>query len=685
MKYIFRLLCVMLLSMVMGRVCAQETDESELARIFGNEEFVSIATGQRQPLSRAPAIASVVSAKDIEAMGATDLDQVLESVPGLHVALSPIYYDPIYVIRGVYSKFNPQVLVLINGISITNLNLGDRNLVWGGMPVKDIARIEVIRGPGSALYGADAFAGTINIITKTAQDINGTESGVRVGSFNTKDAWLLHGGKWGELDAAFSVEVHSTDGQREVITADAGSSSSIGATLTPGPVNTRRDTLDARLDLARGDWRLRMGYQGRFDVGTGAGGADALDPKGDGSSDRFNADLTYHNPVFSRDWDVKLQMNYFDLNRISHFVLYPPGAYAGAFPEGMIGNPQVFERHARVEGSGVYSGFADHILRIGAGFYFGNLYKVRETKNFSSPSTPLGGIVDVSESAPFIRRATRKVWYGYAQDEWSFAPDWTLTAGVRGDHYSDFGNTFNPRLALVWQARQNLTTKLLYGRAFRAPSFAEKYNINNPVTLGNPSVEPETVDTTEIAFDYQASQTLRTGLSLFRYKMKDIIRFVADPAPATTSTAKNTGSQTGYGLEWEATWDATNAWHLTGNYAYQRSTDDATNSDAGNAPHHHIFARADWRFQPDWSLGTQVNWVADRKRVAGDARPAVPDYTTVDMTLRRKSKGEPWNMALSVYNLFNVDAREPSLSPGRIPGDLPLAKRNFMLELGYDF
>lgn len=674
-----------MLMFAVANVCvAQNADEEGLAAIFGNAEFVSIATGQRQLLSRAPAIASVISARDIEAMGATDLDQVLESVPGLHVSRSSIYYSPIYIIRGAYSKANPQVLMLVNGVPITNLNFGDRNLVWGGMPVKNISRIEVIRGPGSALYGADAFAGTINIITKAASEINGSESGLRVGSFNTKDAWLLHGGKWGELDAAFSMEIHSTDGQREIITADAGRLSP-GATLAPGPVNTQRDTLDARLDLTRGDWRLRLGYQGRFDVGTGAGGADALDPVGDGSSDRFNADLTYHNPVFSKDWDMKLQMSYFDVNRISNFVLFPPGAFGGDFPDGFIGNPAVYERHARIEATTIYSGFRDHRLRIGAGFHFGNLYKIRETKNFSSPRTPLGSVVDVTNTAPFIRTANRKVWYGYLQDEWSFAPDWTLTGGLRGDYYSDVGTTLNPRLALVWQARQDLTAKFLYGHAFRAPSFAEQYNINNPVALGNPSIEPETIDTMEAAFEYQATQGLRTGLSLFLYKMKDIIRFVADPAPATTSTAKNTGSQTGYGFEWEAVWDVSQAWRLTGNYAYQRSTDDATNTDAGNAPRHHIYGRSEWRFKPDWNLGAQINRVADRKRVSGDTRPEVADYTTVDMTLRYKSKMEPWNMALSAYNIFDADAREPSLSPGRIPNDLPLASRSFMLELGYNF
>jgi iron complex outermembrane receptor protein len=113
---------------------------------------------------------------DIEAIGATDLDDVLK--PSDSMSSNALRLDPIYVIRGIHSLFNPQVLVLINGIPITNLFVGS-DLIWGGMPINDIARIEVIRGPGSAVYGADAFAGVINIITKTAQDIDGTEIGAR--------------------------------------------------------------------------------------------------------------------------------------------------------------------------------------------------------------------------------------------------------------------------------------------------------------------------------------------------------------------------------------------------------------------------------------------------------------------------------------------------------------------------
>ena len=72
----------------------------------------------------------------------------------------PLVITRSIVFRGVHTGFNPQVLMLINNIPITNLFHGDRNLVWGGMPVEAISRIEIIRGPGSALYGADAFAGS---------------------------------------------------------------------------------------------------------------------------------------------------------------------------------------------------------------------------------------------------------------------------------------------------------------------------------------------------------------------------------------------------------------------------------------------------------------------------------------------------------------------------------------------
>jgi outer membrane receptor protein involved in Fe transport len=457
---IYIVLCLLMQPIV--DTVAQERGEEEeaLLQIYGDEEMISIATGSRRPIAKAPAVASVITAEDIKAIGATDLDEVLETVPGLHVARSFIGYNPIYTFRGIYSDFNPQVLVLINGIPTTNLFQGDRHQIWGGMPVEAIARIEVIRGPGSALYGADAFAGVINIITKTKQDIEGTEVGVRPGSFDTWDAWALHGGTWGGFDVAAILEYHDTDGQQEIIDADAQTvfdNFDTSASLAPGPVNLQRENFDARLDVARGDWRLRAGLQRRRDWGNGAGVAQALDPNNRFASDRWNVDLTYHNPEFAENWDVTAQLSYLDTSEEVErsLVLFPPGTRLPigsdgnvnplgnlvSFPDGFIGNPEVFERHARFNVSAFYTGFERHFLRIGAGFNYGDLYKTRETKNFGpgvidgtiSPIDEM--LTDVSDTPfVFLSEGDRKNYFFFLQDEWKFANDWELTAGVRYDH-----------------------------------------------------------------------------------------------------------------------------------------------------------------------------------------------------------------------------------------------------------
>jgi iron complex outermembrane receptor protein len=339
----------------------------------------------------------------------------------------------------------------------------------------------------------------------------------------------------------------------------------------------------------------------------------------------------------------------------------------------VIGNPYKWERHLRANLSAIYSHFQSHKLRFGAGTQNDDLYRTEETNNFSTGFP--GPVINV---IPFLLPHSRRVNYVYAQDEWNFTRDWYLTAGVRRDQYSDFGGTTNPRLALVWDTAYNLTTKLLYGRAFRPPSFSELYNINNPVLIGNPNLKPETNESTELAFAWQATSKLQANLNLFSYQMKDILR------PDSSGVVQNAGRQHGHGFETELVWDAAANLRLTGNYAMQHSIDETTNQDAGNAPRNHVYARADWRFMPRWTLDTQFNYIANRKREPGDLRPPIADYHTVDITVRSNNENGDWGYSLKVYNLFNADAREPSpygtpFVP--IPNDLPVDPRAFRVEL----
>ena len=676
------------------------SEEEELAQVYSDKTTISIATGTTQTLRRAPAVATVITAQDIAAMGARDLDEVLETVPGLHVSRSNGAYTPLYLIRGVASEFNPQVLMLQNGVPMTTLYVGSRGIIWGGLPVQNIARIEIIRGPGSALYGADAYSGVINIVTKGAQDIQGTELGLRAGSFGTRDAWLQHGGKIGDLAVAAFLRAGRSDGFRRLVEADAqtGLDAVFGtkASLAPGPVNTGYDAVDGGLALGYGKWRLHAGYKDRRDVGTGAGIAGALDPVGRMGSQRTSVDTGVNDIDLAPGWRLSANASYLHYTqKLSVPVqLFPPGAFGGSFPNGVFGSPNTWERQLRASAAVTYGGWAGHQWRIGLGHDDLDLYRTREFRNFnvitSGPftglpvPTPGGQLIEAPVNDSFLAPHQRRIDYAYIQDEWSFARDWTLTAGVRHDRYSDFGSTTNPRVALVWDVSLDLTAKLLYGSAFRAPSFNEQYGVN-PVASGNAAIRPETMRTFEAALQWHASRALQLNFNVFRYAMGDIIKTTPNPAPAPGAAFRNAGSQRGSGAEVEWVWDARRDLRFAGSYAYQRSIDELNRTDAGYAPHHHLNARLDWSFAGDATLSGRVNHVGERVRAFGDARPNLRGYTTLDLSLRTPLAKTGWELSFALLNAFDADVREPSLPSAGIANDLPMAGRSLSAQASYRF
>lgn len=155
---------------------------------------------------------------------------------------------------------------------------------------------------------------------------------------------------------------------------------------------------------------------------------------------------------------------------------------------------------------------------------------------------------------------------------------------------------------------------------------------------------------------------------------------------------QNIGRQNGHGLEIEASYRASSRWQLSGNYSLQRSVDLASDHDAANAPQHQIYARADWRWSPDWSAHAQLNWVSERPREAGDDRDPLAGYETLDLTVRKLTGPQGWSMALSVRNVFDADVREPTpydrsvMQPFvSIPNDYPQAGRSVSLQATYRF
>lgn len=669
---------------------------------------ISIATGNSTPLDKAPATASVIYAAEIEAMGARTLDDVLETVPGVHVSLSPLSrLDSIYSIRGIHTGLNPHVLLLMNGIPVQFSSQGGRPILFR-LPVNSIDRIEVIRGPGSAIYGADAYSGVINVITKDAAAIDGTEIGARLGSFKSRDLWLQSATSWKDWGVAFSLAHQESAGDHHrIVEADLQSEldSSLGtqASRAPGALSTRYQVLDTRLALNSERMQINLWAWLSTDAGVGAGGAQALDSEGRDDSKLFLTDITYDLPRWSTQWNHSARFSYLYYDEKARYTLFPPGTLlpigddgnlnfdnpAGLvqFPDGLRGNPGGVARDTQFDFISIFSGWNSHQLRfaVGAKQQKGT---ARESKNFGpgviDGMQPIidGSLTDVTNTSfVFLEDSSRTIHYASIQDEWKLTNDLIATAGIRYDNYSDFGDTKNPRIALVWAASENLTTKVLYGSAFRAPSFSEQRFKNNPVSIGNPDLRPERIDTQELSFNYRVNSNLQTTLTLFKYHASDMIEFIPDEGDAPTSTAQNARDQDGDGLELEINWKPTPHLRLSSNYSWQDAKDSQTKMAIADAPGQQFMINTFWEFKPNWFLNSQLNWVGERRRFARDFRSEISDYTLLNLTLKRNNIFPNVDVTLALRNLTNEDAREPSSAS--IPDDYPLESRSGWLEINY--
>lgn len=647
---------------------------------------VSISTQTKQEIATAPSVVTVITAEDIRATGTTNLMEILQSVPGIYVRANQFGFKPLISFRGATGT---HALLMVNGAPAKDL-VWSPGIFWKGLPANAIARIEIIRGPGSALFGSDASAGVINVITKAAEGAVQSEAGVRTGSFGTRTGWLQHGTQWNGFDIGLTAEASTTDGHRPWIGADAQTAqdarTGTRASYAPGRADYGYDNQDLRFSMARDHWRLLADYARHGDVGIGLTGAGVLDPRTRASDSQYGLALLYANERFAPDWGLNAELRYRDMEYSSGngFFEHPPGYRdtadpATAYPAGFINRMRSAERRMNFEASGLYTGVRDHSLRLGGGYIWQDLYAVEQriNKGLGPDGSPLpagGPLVDVANSPyAFAPEKARRIGYLFLQDVWCFARGWEFTAGARYDRYSDFGGTLNPRLALVWQTTERLTTKLMYGRAFRAPSFLELYTLTS-ATRPNPDLDPERSRTWDLAFSWAAAPNLRLGVTLFHFAQSDLISLDA------ANQYQNIGNNRTRGIELEAHWQLDETLRLSGNLSRRRQSDMAYS--AASVPDAEAYLRLDWAFRPKWHWNLQANRTGTRTGPDGDPRRPLRAHTLADTTITY-FHDRRWEFAASIRNLFDVDAREHT--GNAIPDHLPLPGRNFFAEVRYRF
>jgi outer membrane receptor protein involved in Fe transport len=632
-----------------ARAAAQATESPSTGSSLDDllEVKISGAAKYDQTARQAPASVTIITSEDIERYGYRTLADALMTVRGFFVS-----YDRNYTYVGVrgFSRptdYNNRILLLLDGHTI-NENVYGAAQLGSEFPIElDVVdRIEIVRGPGSALYGTGAMLAVVNIVLKKGSALNGGRLALGGGSYGRVQGTLSAGKELERgpdlLVSAFGTDVHGQDlfypeydspETGDGIARNSDSDRSYGgiAAATWG---------DFRLT---GLWTSRAKGipTGSFDTEFGNPDARTTD------SHRF-LDLRYEHGLTP---NLLLTARVY-ADHYGYKGVYP---YETPFLDGTDDNWYGGEVRARWDPT------PNNRLTVGAEYRSDTR---ADYHSFDAGATSFQG------NFPF------DVASFYLQDEFQVTPSLAVTAGLRHDHYSTTGSSTNPRAAIVFNPTPSSTAKLLYGRAFRAPNIYEtRYG-----TGANPDLEAERIETIEAIWEQRLSPSFFGTISLYQSRITDLIDQTVDPADGVFQF-QNVGAALARGAELGFT--ARFAGGLSGyaSYAYQKAQDGPGGAELTNSPDQAVKLGVSCPLVGPLRISGELLYERGRLTVQ-DSRTA--SYFLSNLTLSVDPGQLPVRVLAQVRNLFDVDYGTPGGFQHR-QAAIGQDGRNYALRLEYRF
>jgi iron complex outermembrane receptor protein len=696
---------IVFLIVFLPALSAQEQEEKKevTEEFFYAEEEVEIASLKPQKVEEAPGIVSVITARQIKDMGARDLKDVLRMVPGFQLPIN-LFYATQYAVRGLKQDYNTRVLVMMDGVPLNGVYYGQSNLNWSDMPLNNVKRIEVIRGPGSALYGTYAFSAVINIITNKAEDIKGVEFSASGGSWNTQHHYLLAGKTFGDLSLSGYVDYRKSDGyDNYFIQQDLVNILYSYVPFLPS-VSKAPGDVEIPLDSKRMDFRLSykdIEFQFKAqDYERGFPFPAMAVTDGFYEADKSYIAQTLYKRSISDKLSLALKGNYYYHKWNIYGQAYPKGIYGpllpafgaqGFFTSGIRGDMVIEERNITLQSQFDYLVNEKNTLTFGIEYANMKAKKPVVLVNMD-PITRLESSqlkeARGSEWGFMEQDADRDVVAFFMQDSWQLADELNVTAGLRVDHYSEFGSAINPRISLVWSLLKDTNIKLLYGHAFRAPNFDELYSLYVG-QVGNENLGPEKVRSFEIGLTHKFNPNIAASVNYFYNALTDIILPAGDIVVATyPPQLVNSGKVNAQGIETEIKADFKKNTYAYFNYSYAKAKDDITGEVIPNVANHLFNCGLNVGMWKYLNANLNVNYVGERKRglLTGfpDPRNPVASYSLVDLTLRAQNFWENTELILSVHNVFDTEYTDPE-ELGVIYYDFPREGRQILGKVIFKF
>lgn len=529
----------------------EELMDIEIASVYG-------AAKREQRVTEAPASVTVLTADDIAAFGWRTFPEVLNAARGFYVT-----YDRNYSYLGVRgfgrpTDFNNRVLLLVDGHPL-NDNVYDG--AWLGtefpLSVDLIDRVELIRGPGSALYGTSAFFAVLNVVTKRGGGVDGATVNVEVASQNVVRATAIAGTTFGsDREVLLSISHDRSAGNRSLFYPEYAGTQSGG--LSVGNDDDRATRVFANLRF--GATHVQAGFSQRGkDVPTGSWSAVFNDPRNHTADTRAWVEVARSFAVGKSEFRTRASVDHFD--------------YAGTFVyDAPPDTLRDFSRGAWMSGDVVWTrALGRH--RVMAGIEHRNHVRQDQWAYY------LGGESAVDVDASSWQAAA------YVQDEITVHPKLTATVGARYDHWSlsAAGSSAMPRLGAVYQPLPDTAIKILYGRAFRDPSLYEMFYADS-ATAPNPTLRPETLQTTELVFEQYLRRRLRVSATAYATRIEDLISQATLADFGVQHQNTDTVNSIGAGIEAELR--LTRGAIARAAYTYADVRDDLTQAWLSNSPRH---------------------------------------------------------------------------------------------------
>lgn len=616
------LLCCGLASLA----CAKADTDDDVIPLA---QMVVSATGNAHSTLTAPAALTVIDRAMIEASPEPTLTSLLSQVPGVSLVGRGVGGRKVISLRGMESQ---HALILIDGrrISATDDVIGHSDLQYNWLSLDAVERIEVIRGPMSALYGSEALGGVINIITLKGR---GSFSGTihAQGTLDTKD----NGGGNHNLSTSLHVplgetlalDVNLASGNRDDVLSpdDARVSDIEGKKYTTGQLALSWQLTDSQsltlnsLYTDEDTW-YQTNYRGQapfyrsmYDINRQQ---HSLEWQGD--FDVWSGRLAY----YRADIDV--------VNSNDHETI---NAYTPQFLTDDI-----------VE-TGFYRDFGLNRLTLGA-----------EWRNEQLQHSAF-----INNGDDVIHKAV------LAQYEWQIVDDMALTLGNRWDHHGYFGSEMSPRAYLVWQPATAWAVKFGYGHGFKAPTLKQispEYRFDGPHSfVGNPELKPESSDNVELGIRYESVGNTAISATVFNNKVTDLIATECVENCSVpfgrVNEYVNVNEARIKGVEFELNTNLGERNTFNSSYTYTDGHDEDNNQKLPNRPRHQatIGINRHW-FDERLSAGMQWQYIGKQWINEPNQQIKLPNYQLVNAQIQYRMNQHSFSLKLN--NLTNTVLSEES-------------------------